>query len=143
MIAIDGFYKTAEDMEPGLRGKAVQIWLDGCLIGTWLDNPEDIGALHEGEYPLSDTLEANMGVIPFCFGSSVHPQHLHVEAVDAAGNRSVRSDEVIDWSPVIHPDPLVQFNNRKKLFFGVLYSAGGLLLLLIILLIRKLSCQNR
>lgn len=129
--------------EDGNRLACVQIWLDGCLIGTWLDNPEDIGALHEGEYPLSDTLEANMGVIPFCFGSSVHPQHLHVEAVDAAGNRSVRSDEVIDWSPVIHPDPLVQFYNRKKLFFGVLYSAGGLLLLLIILLIRKLSCQNR
>lgn len=29
LIAIDGFYKTADDMEPNLRGKAVQIWLDG------------------------------------------------------------------------------------------------------------------
>ena len=28
LIAIDGYYKTAEDMEPGLRGKAVQIWLE-------------------------------------------------------------------------------------------------------------------
>jgi len=32
LIAIDGFYKTAEDMEPDLRGKAVQIWLDGETI---------------------------------------------------------------------------------------------------------------
>ncbi|MCU4181525.1 septum site-determining protein MinC [Bosea sp. BH3] len=29
MIAIDGFYKTADDMEPADRGKAVQAWLDG------------------------------------------------------------------------------------------------------------------
>ncbi|MBK5568132.1 septum site-determining protein MinC [Ensifer sp. SSB1] len=29
LIAIDGFYKTADDMEQNLRGKAVQIWLDG------------------------------------------------------------------------------------------------------------------
>ncbi|WP_449255850.1 septum site-determining protein MinC [Bosea sp. (in: a-proteobacteria)] len=29
LVAIDGFYKTAEDMEPGHRGKAVQIWLEG------------------------------------------------------------------------------------------------------------------
>ena len=29
LIAIDGFYKTADEMEPNLRGKAVQIWLDG------------------------------------------------------------------------------------------------------------------
>lgn len=28
LIAIDGFYKTADDMEQNLRGKAVQIWLD-------------------------------------------------------------------------------------------------------------------
>ncbi|MEO3999330.1 septum site-determining protein MinC [Mesorhizobium sp. CAU 1732] len=36
LIAIDGFYKTAEDMEPGLRGQAVQIWLEGetILAGT-------------------------------------------------------------------------------------------------------------
>jgi septum site-determining protein MinC len=32
LIAIDGFYKTAEDLEPGLRGKPVQIWLDGEAI---------------------------------------------------------------------------------------------------------------
>ncbi|AOO80153.1 septum site-determining protein MinC [Bosea vaviloviae] len=29
LLAIDGFYKTAEDMEPETRGKAVQIWLEG------------------------------------------------------------------------------------------------------------------
>ena len=29
LIAIDGYYMTAEDFEPGLRGKAVQIWLEG------------------------------------------------------------------------------------------------------------------
>jgi septum site-determining protein MinC len=28
LLAIDGFYKTAEDMEPGLRGRGVQIWLE-------------------------------------------------------------------------------------------------------------------
>ena len=32
LIAIDGFYKTAEDMGPDLRGKAVQIWLDGDTL---------------------------------------------------------------------------------------------------------------
>lgn len=32
LIAIDGFYKTAEDMEPDLRGKAVQVWLEGEAI---------------------------------------------------------------------------------------------------------------
>lgn len=32
LIAIDGFYMTAEDLEPGLRGKAVQIWLEGESI---------------------------------------------------------------------------------------------------------------
>jgi len=32
LIAIDGFYKTAEDMEPNWRGKAVQIWLEGETI---------------------------------------------------------------------------------------------------------------
>lgn len=32
LIAIDGFYKTAEDMEPALRGRAVQIWLEGDKI---------------------------------------------------------------------------------------------------------------
>lgn len=29
LLAIDGLYKTADDMEPKLRGKAVQAWLDG------------------------------------------------------------------------------------------------------------------
>jgi septum site-determining protein MinC len=28
LIAIDGFYQTAEDMEPDLRGRAVQVWLE-------------------------------------------------------------------------------------------------------------------
>ena len=34
LIAIDGFYKTADDMESNLRGKAVQIWLDGEALKT-------------------------------------------------------------------------------------------------------------
>jgi septum site-determining protein MinC len=34
LIAIDGFYKTAEDMEPDLRGRAVQIWLEGEAVKT-------------------------------------------------------------------------------------------------------------
>lgn len=29
MVAIDGFYKTAEELEPGLRGKPAQFWLEG------------------------------------------------------------------------------------------------------------------
>lgn len=29
LVSIDGYYKTAEDLEPGLRGKAVQFWLEG------------------------------------------------------------------------------------------------------------------
>lgn len=32
LLAIDGLYKTAEDMEPQLRGKAVQLWLEGDTI---------------------------------------------------------------------------------------------------------------
>jgi septum site-determining protein MinC len=32
LIAIDGFYKTADDMDPDLRGKPVQIWLEGEAI---------------------------------------------------------------------------------------------------------------
>ena len=28
LIAIDGYYQTAEDMVPELRGKSVQCWLD-------------------------------------------------------------------------------------------------------------------
>lgn len=32
LLAIDGLYKTAEDMEPKLRGQAVQLWLDGNTI---------------------------------------------------------------------------------------------------------------
>lgn len=32
LLAIDGVYKTAEDMEPRLRGQAVQLWLDGETI---------------------------------------------------------------------------------------------------------------
>jgi septum site-determining protein MinC len=34
LIAIDGFYKTAEDLEPDLRGRAVQIWLEGETVKT-------------------------------------------------------------------------------------------------------------
>lgn len=36
LVAIDGYYKTAEDLEPGLRGKAVQLWLEGDTfkVGT-------------------------------------------------------------------------------------------------------------
>ena len=32
LLAIDGVYRTADDMEPGLRGRAVQAWLDGDRI---------------------------------------------------------------------------------------------------------------
>jgi septum site-determining protein MinC len=32
LIAIDGVYKMAEDMDPGLIGKAVQLWLEGDVI---------------------------------------------------------------------------------------------------------------
>jgi len=29
LVGIDGYYKTAEDLEPGLRGKPAQFWLEG------------------------------------------------------------------------------------------------------------------
>lgn len=32
LIAIDGYYKTAEDMDPDLVGRGVQIWLEGEAI---------------------------------------------------------------------------------------------------------------
>ncbi|MYZ47613.1 septum site-determining protein MinC [Propylenella binzhouense] len=32
LVAIDGLYKTAEDMESDYRGRSVQIWLDGDTI---------------------------------------------------------------------------------------------------------------
>jgi septum site-determining protein MinC len=32
LLAIDGLYKTAEDMESHLRGRPVQVWLDGDAI---------------------------------------------------------------------------------------------------------------
>jgi len=32
LVAIDGFYKTAEDMEPDLRKRAVHIWLEGETV---------------------------------------------------------------------------------------------------------------
>jgi septum site-determining protein MinC len=32
LLAIDGIYKMAEDMAPGLRGQAVQLWLEGDTI---------------------------------------------------------------------------------------------------------------
>lgn len=34
LMAVDGFYLTAEDMEPDLRGQAVQAWLDGQALKT-------------------------------------------------------------------------------------------------------------
>ena len=34
LMAIDGFYLTAEDMEPDLRGRAVQVWLEGHALRT-------------------------------------------------------------------------------------------------------------
>jgi septum site-determining protein MinC len=32
LLAIDGVYQMAEDMDPGLRGQAVQLWLEGESI---------------------------------------------------------------------------------------------------------------
>lgn len=32
LVAIDGLYKMADDIDPGLRGQAVQLWLDGDAI---------------------------------------------------------------------------------------------------------------
>ena len=38
LLAIDGLYRTADDMDPQLRGRAVQAWLDGdALIIEALD----------------------------------------------------------------------------------------------------------
>ncbi|WP_173934889.1 septum site-determining protein MinC [Chelativorans sp. Marseille-P2723] len=34
LLAIDGLYKTAEDIEPQLRGRAVHLWLEGDTIKT-------------------------------------------------------------------------------------------------------------
>ncbi|WP_274425346.1 septum site-determining protein MinC [Chelativorans sp. YIM 93263] len=34
LLAIDGLYKTAEDIEPQLRGRAVHLWLEGDSIMT-------------------------------------------------------------------------------------------------------------
>lgn len=34
LLAIGGLYKTADDMEPHLRGRAIQAWLDGELLMT-------------------------------------------------------------------------------------------------------------
>lgn len=40
LVSIDGFYKTAEDMDPDLRGRPVQIWLeDGRIMMAALDQP--------------------------------------------------------------------------------------------------------
>ncbi len=40
LVSIDGFYKTAEDMDPGLRGKPVQIWLEaGRIMMAAQDQP--------------------------------------------------------------------------------------------------------
>jgi len=32
LIAIDGLYRTADDIEPGLRGKPAMAWLDGDSV---------------------------------------------------------------------------------------------------------------
>ena len=32
LIAIDGYYRTAEDMAPELRGRPVQCWLDDRML---------------------------------------------------------------------------------------------------------------
>ena len=32
LLAIDGVYKTADEMDPALQGRAVQVWLDGDRI---------------------------------------------------------------------------------------------------------------
>ena len=32
LLAIDGLYKTADDIEAELRGRAIQAWLDGDTI---------------------------------------------------------------------------------------------------------------
>jgi septum site-determining protein MinC len=32
LVAIDGVYQTADDMNPSLRGRAVQAWLDGDIM---------------------------------------------------------------------------------------------------------------
>jgi len=32
LLAIDGLYRTADDLEPALRGRAVQAWLDGAAM---------------------------------------------------------------------------------------------------------------
>ena len=36
LVAIDGYYTTAEDLDPALRGKAVQFWLEdeALKVGT-------------------------------------------------------------------------------------------------------------
>ena len=34
LIAIDGFYKTAEDLDPDLLGKGVQVWLAGDALNA-------------------------------------------------------------------------------------------------------------
>ena len=32
LVAIGGLYKTSDDLEPELRGKSVQLWLEGDAI---------------------------------------------------------------------------------------------------------------
>ena len=34
LVAVDGLYRTAEDLDPGIRGKAVQAWLQDDKIET-------------------------------------------------------------------------------------------------------------
>ena len=32
LLAIDGFYRTAEDIDASLHGRAIQAWLDGDAL---------------------------------------------------------------------------------------------------------------
>ena len=32
LLAIDGFYRTAEDIDASLNGRAIQVWLDGDAL---------------------------------------------------------------------------------------------------------------
>ena len=32
LLAIDGFYRTAEDIDASLHGRAIQVWLDGDAL---------------------------------------------------------------------------------------------------------------
>ena len=54
LVAIDGVYRTADDMDAALRGRAVQAWLDGGSMSwrPWTDRGE--GEEANGDSPGSD-----------------------------------------------------------------------------------------